>query len=221
MKKIFAICMTFVMLISFTGCKSHLRPTLENEWAKANVQEFDFNTCFDEENGYHYPGMTWGMGLGDVMTATYNGLGKVVGYTEEVTVYEADGVKIMVDGRKNSEATAAFHGEDCYMISVLYDDKDLSGLGITQSEYYDKFYEKIAAVYGEPADEEESEVNSNNTVTKYTTCHWYYTTPDGKDTEMQLAKARISYQEEPSYISFGFVWQKEEIREAEEADNAE
>lgn len=218
MKKTIVFCLILTLMF-LTGCKSHLRPTLEDEWAKANVQEFDFTSCFDEAEGFHYPGVSWGMNVVEVNEATHHGLGDVTGYNESMTVYSSDGVNIMVDGRKNDQATAAFYGDTCYMVSVLYSDEDPLFAEVKQSEFYDMLYKKVTELYGEPDNTEETETNDNNTVVIYTTSHWIYETPDGKTTEMQLANSRVSYQEEPSKISFGFVWQMDEIREAEE--NAE
>ena len=223
MKKGIAILLVFVMLFSLAGCKSTLRPAIEEYNRYMNVEELSKADMFDETNGFHYKEVQWGMTLQEANKATGTSLARVIGYgQDELMVYESN-IRANLLGRINDTSSFATLLEESivYMVSIAFTQKDRSANEpVTEQQIFDEMLPKLTEYFGEP--EYREDVQTSDRVSSLNkTYSWRYTTASGLETELQLSAAYISGAEEPSLASLGFVWHHEALNETEQESAAE
>ena len=229
-KKLPVILLLFALCLALTGCKSTLRPALEEYARKTNVEELSLSSLLDEENGFHFGDIHWGMTLDQATKANGFIYSKILGYgPNNIYTYETD-LRIKVLGRQSdsSSVTTILDNSECYMVSFVFqrDDKHLN-TEMPEQKMFEEYLPKLKEAFGEPADYRE-DVKTQEKVSSLTKCYvWEKTTSDGKKTELQWSAAYVSGAEEPSLVTLGVVWYHEGLEEAKkiqesmEQENAE
>ena len=225
MKKITAACLiAATMLLLLTSCKSTLRPALE-EYERINkVEELDLSLLFDEEQGFHYKGIKWGMTLEEAQKASDSTISSILGYgPHNIMIYESN-LKLKLLDRQNDTSSLASVTEDdiCYMVSLAFnqDSKRLTN-PLTEAELFDQYLVKLKEAFGEPDDFQENTQVQERVSTVSRSYVWNYETPDGKQTQLQWSAAYVSGSEEPSIVTIGVVYHHPALDKPVEEESTE
>ncbi len=216
-KKMISLFLALSFVLSVTGCKSTLRPAIEEYKRKTNVPELELSTLLDEESGFHFGEIRWGMTLSEANKATDSGINKIIGYgPNNIYTYETD-LKIKLLGRQSdsSSITTILENSECYMVSFVFqrDDK-YPNTEMTEQQLFDEYLPKLKEAFGEPVDYRE-EVKTQEKVSSLTKCYvWERNGSDGKKTELQWSAAYVSGADVPSLVTIGVVWYHEALDEA-------
>ncbi len=218
-KKLAAVFLAAIMILSLAGCKSTLRPALEEYNRKMNIGELDLSILFDEQNGFHYKDITWGMTLDEARKASDSSIGSILGYgPNDIIIYESD-LAVQILGRRNDSASIGtiLEQSDCYMISFAFNQDSKKLPVISEQELFDQYLVTLKEKFGDPSDYKEDTRTSDRVSTLSKSYLWDYTTPDGKKTELQWSAAYVSGAEAPSIVTLGVVYFHEALEETESA----
>ena len=227
-KKLICILLAAAFVFTLTGCKSTLRPALEEYARKSNIAELDLSEMLDEENGFHFGKIKWGMTLTEAGEATESNVSSMLGYgPNDIVVYESS-LLLKILGRKNDSASVStiLKQSDVYMISFVFQyNEKYPNLEMPEQKLFEEYLPKLTETFGEPDDYRE-ETQTQERVSSLTKCYvWESETTDGKKTELQWSAAYISGADEPTLVTFGVVWYCDALLEAQEmqesAENAE
>lgn len=217
-KKLICILLAAAFALSLTGCKSTLRPALEEYARRMNVQELDLSTILDAENGFHFGKINWGMTLTEANEATGSSISNMLGYgPNDIVVYESD-LAIKILGRQNDNAsiTTILEESEVYMISFVFQKNDrYPNLDMPEQKLFEEYLPKLTEAFGDPDDYRE-DTQTKDRVSSLTKCYvWEDETADGKKTELQWSAAYVSGADEPSLVTFGMVWYHDGLAEAQ------
>ena len=221
MKKASMIFLSFVLILSMlstAACRSRLQEGIERDRKRYIVNEFSLEDAYSEEEGYHFPGLTWG----DPISAVQEKLGvmitKVNGYgTNNIISYDAEQLRIKLLGRTSDGATIVCVGDVMYMISAVFESNGDEVSVIGQSDLKEQYVAKMTEVYGEPSNHENMEKEIQEQKMYYETWYWDAKTSDGKDTQIQFGTSSAIPGGEPAYISLGVVWLMDEVMQEDES----
>lgn len=199
-----------IALLGLTGCESTLKEGMEAIEEANRVDELDLSRVFSETEGYHAPGIRWGMTLKEIPVIQDYTINSIVSYgTNGEISYKAPGLRNLFLGRENDDATVTVNGDEVgYMISYMFSAdalKDHPELK-KQSELSAEYLQKLIDTFGEPDDRTEQKDTVQGLNAVYTTYYWNYVTADGKETQMQWAEAFVSGAKEPNFVTLGFIW---------------
>ena len=196
-----------VLLLLFASCKSTLGPALEREEARKNVPDLDLQTLRDETDGYHYPGLAWGLTLAEIQEKTHEAVTKISGVDENGNVvYKAEYLKVRIAGRENSDAQVGTTKDNaCNLVMLIFSGEDLDPESLQQKLLFDTLSGQLTAAYGEP-DEVLQHTDDISEGIKADVEEWIWTKvlSDGRLNKMVLSKAYMSYTSDPDYVSLTF-----------------
>ena len=207
--------LALALLLLAGAALSACTPSLERaEQARREAEkatELDLSVLYNEEDGYHFSGIRWGMDSETILKSyTAYTMDSVAAYAEDGGIlYKADGIAAAISGRKNDSATITVNGAgDICAVSLAYssDSKIRKEGDLSEQELFEFFYEKLKERFGEADESTETKRTVNDVPTTYSNHYWNYTTPDGKKTQLQWAAAYISGEKEPTYVALGTVW---------------
>ena len=203
-----------VLVISSTGCLGK-----GTRW-RNSLEELELSSLFSEEEGYHFAPVEWGMDDAAFQKATENALTSVGGYgAHNISIYNADGLGVRLQGRVCDGATAAFDEDNiCYMVTFIFRESQYSTSTVTLKELSASYYEKLCDTFGEPDEVLEDTSTSNNITMHYKEYYWNHTRPDGKITQLQWAKAYTVDEKDPTMLSLGVICLTDKLREQMAAD---
>lgn len=213
MRKIGAVLAAAVLaLCSLAGCKSTLRAALEVAAEQEAYHEIDLSKVYSENDGYHYPGILWGYEVKECQEALNYSIDKVSAYgTNGESIFDLQRVHVTVNGRKNDNATlAATKDNITYMVTAAFDNENPEEGELSQRELFNSYYETLVEKFGEPTSTVDEDRKADAKTMHYISHAWKATTPEGKETEMQLGAAFEIGSEDPTYVTFGFVWSNKE-----------
>ena len=206
-KRLRVLFLAAVITVFAAGCRSTLGPALELEEYRKNVQEFDYGAVYDEEGGYHYPGIAWSMTLDEIQVLTREAVTNVTGVDEAGNVvFHAEYLKALASGRKNSDAQVGTDANSvCNGVMLVYGAADLSEGEIGQSALYEFLVGKFTALYGAPDETKQSASPLNDgTKAEVEETIWTKDLSNGSISRMVVSKAYVSYTGEPDYVSIAF-----------------
>ncbi|MBR0087995.1 MAG: hypothetical protein IJL98_09690 [Lachnospiraceae bacterium] len=217
MKKAAVLFTVLLLLLSFTGCMSPLAKSMELERKLNQVTELDLDQIFSEEEGFHYPGVSWGRSIKEVREIVGAPLDNVAGYAENGDIiYSGLGFKVSLLNVTDDQTTAAVTHEGlCYMISLMYMDDENTVREMKLKDLYDQVKEKLTERFGE-AEETKGTHSVGNVATTTVIVDWSHTDKNGRTTHLQMATAQLAGSQEPSFFSLGFVWDLERQTETHE-----
>ncbi len=214
------LLLCFLLALSgLTSCKSTLVPALLAAEEAKKVYELDLDAAYDEENGFHYPSVLWGMNMSEAQKALNYKIGKMNAYDQNDVIYYTAYLSNSLNGRKNDDSGVTAKNDVPYVISLVFDNQEPEIGELPQGELYDGYFLTLTQKFGEPDDVVEDERTIENITTHYLTCCWNRTAADGKETQLQWAKATTGNASEPAYITLGFVWVMPELTEAETGES--
>jgi len=210
MKKLTALFTAVLLLAAslLTGCRSPLSRGLERSAKLYGTNELDLTTVFSEEDGFHYPEITWDMTIEQIQETTYASIAQLMGVSDEYGIsYEMSGLTKALLGRKNDSSVVNTNPDGlCYLVSIVYELSDNEGIkSIGLQDLFDQYGEKIREVYGEPEDSVDEVRTVESTKVRYVTSYWEYTTASGITTQLQWSVAYVSGATAPSYLTLGFT----------------
>ena len=172
-----------------------------------DVEELDLASLFSEEEGYHFGNIRWGMTVKEIQEVTDKALSSAAGYgANDISILNADGLRIRMLGRVCDGATAAIDRENvCYMISFVFRDGKYATGTVKVKDLAAAYYEKLTETFGEPDEVLYDSGNTAGTMSQYKECYWNYTTPDGKLTQLQWAMAYVVSENDPTLVSLGLI----------------
>lgn len=214
-KRTIVLSVLLAAAFALSGCKSTLREGMEAIEAANRIEELDLNTVFSEEEGFHAPGIRWGLKLKEIPVVQDYTLQGMVSYGQDGEMtYKAVGLQNRFLGRVNDEATVTVNKNEVgFMVSYLFSADQLEEERKTDPELIgqkalsEQYFQKLTEAFGEPDDVTEHTENIQGLDTKYRTYFWSCETADGKQTQMQWADAYVAGADEPNYVTLGFVWQ--------------
>ena len=208
MKKILkAFLLAAALVLSLSSCRSTLEPALELAEYRKNTKELDFGAVLDDQNGYHYPGLSWGISLDEVQKVTRDAVTKIVGVSEDGNVvYTAGYLNNLIEGRKNDDAQVGTTEKDELMsVMLVFTNENLKDGDIKQSVFYDAALKKLTAEFGQPdLTEKHTDSIQGGFKADVEDLIWEKTLPDGRLNRMVFSKAYVSYSGEPDYVSLAF-----------------
>ena len=152
-KKLICILLAAAFVFTLTGCKSTLRPALEEYARKSNIAELDLSEMLDEENGFHFGKIKWGMTLTEAGEATESNVSSMLGYgPNDIVVYESS-LLIKILGRKNDSASVStiLKQSDVYMISFVFQyNEKYPNLEMPEQKLFEEYLPKLTETFGEP-----------------------------------------------------------------------
>ena len=209
MKKsvVFVLCVILAAMALLSGCSSPLSRSIDKQRKLYQADELDLNAVFSETDGYHFPGITWGMTADEVRKQTGAPLDTVLGYTKEGDgIYSGNGLLVKLLGMTDDQTSVSATGEGLvYNISVNFTNSDDTEREMSLSQLYERYKALLQEKFGEFEETEDAHAVSDVSAVTQTSV-WTYTDSTGRTTELQLAVARVSGAKEPSVLSLGFVW---------------
>ena len=208
LQKLLALVLSAVLVcVTFSGCMSPLASALEAERKAREVKPLDLKEIFNEEQGFHFPGLQWDMDVTAVREKTQAPITTIIGYSEGGEVaYNANGMRMSVFDQVNDQTAVTVTKDGIvYLISLIYyQDGSNAGRTMGLEEIYNGLQKELTQAYGEAsALTDDHEVNGTKTVTE--SLEWTYSLKDMRVTHLQLAKTTVGDAKEPGYISLGFV----------------
>ena len=207
MKKAAVLLSLLLMILALSGCMSPLARSIELERKLNRVTELDLEQVFSEEEGFHYPGISWGSTIQEVRDITGAPLDNIVGYAENGDiVYSGLGFKVSLLNVTDDQTTAGVtHEGQCYMISLIYMNDENTVRDVKLKDLYDRVRAQLTERFGEGTETKDTHPVSNVATTTITS-DWSHTDKNGRTTHLQLGTAQVAGTDEPGFFSLGFVW---------------
>lgn len=196
---IVSIMLALSMLLS-TGCKSPIQRAAEEQEERRKPKLIDYQQCYSEEKGYHYPGFYWGDSFGAFQKAADYPISELSGYSaDNGTLYDAKDWRFQFGDFSNDSASVAADDEQrIRMIIFGIENNEIS------KEYFESYKDVLAGAFSvEPVKEERDEETEAGTF-HYETYYFRKTLADKKETSIQWAMATKKGFEAPSIITFAF-----------------
>ena len=220
MKKASMILLSLLLILSMLGasaCRSRLQEGIERDRKRYIVDEFSLEDAYSEEEGYHFPKVSWGSEISSIQETLGVMISKVNGYgTNNIISYDAEQLRVKLLGRTSDGATIVCVGDVMYMISVVFESNGDEVSVIGQSDLKEQYVAKMTEAYGEPSNHDTAEKEIQEQKMYYETWYWDATTPDGKNTQIQFGTSSAIPGGEPAYISLGVVWLMDEVMQDED-----
>ncbi|MBQ9910158.1 MAG: hypothetical protein IJM50_01535 [Lachnospiraceae bacterium] len=201
-----ALVLATVLAAGLSSCQSTLGPAIEREEGRKNIREIPYEDLSDEESGFRYPGLPWGITLDEVQERTYQAVTKVSGVDPNGNiVYEAQYLKAMVGGRVNDDAQIATDDEEKLLSVMLVFSSQNAKNTLKQSEVFDLLKEKLSSLYGEPELKKHTDEIMSGLTAEIEDYTWKKAYKENDESRLVLSKGFISYTSEPDYVSLTFT----------------
>lgn len=202
------VCMTA------TGCRSMIELALMDKASRSEATELRIADLFSADEGFHYPGFSWGSDFAAFQRLTNFSVTDLEGYTETETIYTAGDLHHFMLDKENSTANIGLRKDDEVAFVSLHFEKGEESKEL--DEFTAKVTETLNTLFGEPDEilTHSEEVNQN--LYNIETRIWRYSVGD-RITELQWGTATLPGTTVPGFVSLGVDW----IRKTEDGGEAE